>query len=69
MNYKDQKMVFLEPTELVDEVRSVIEKLGVKKEEYIQEDKVIFIYKKAVPVKQLFALYAINKICSIAINK
>ncbi len=55
---------FLEPTELVDEVRSVIEKLGIKKEEYIQEDKIIFIYKKAVPIKQLFALYAINKICS-----
>lgn len=54
----------LEPTELIDEIRIVIERLGLEKEEFIQSDKIIFKDKVIVPTKQLFALYAINKITS-----
>lgn len=57
---------FLEPTELVEEVKILVEKLGIKKEKYEQKDKTIFKNKESVPVKQLFALYAINKISSTA---
>ncbi|MEO9257995.1 MAG: DNA cytosine methyltransferase, partial [Crocinitomicaceae bacterium] len=57
---------FLEPTELIEEVKNVVEKLGIEKEKYEQKNKVIFKNKEVVPVKQLFALYAINKISSTA---
>jgi len=56
----------LEPTVLVEEVKSIIEKLGIKQEEFIQNSQTIFKHKKVVPIKQLFALYAINRISSTA---
>lgn len=56
----------LEPTELIEEVASLIIKLGVEKVEFIQNAQVVFKNKDIVPVKQLFALYAINRISTIA---
>jgi len=59
----------LEPTVLVDEVGRMIEALKVDQEKYIQNSKIIFKNKQSIPLKQLFALYAINKISSIANSK
>jgi DNA (cytosine-5)-methyltransferase 1 len=56
----------LEPTELIEEVASLIKKLEIEQEEFIQNEQVVFKNKKVVPAKQLFALYAINKISTIA---
>ena len=58
-----------EPTELVDLVQTIIKKLNVEKKEIEQTENIIFKHKEKVPVKQLFALYAINKISTIANNK
>jgi DNA (cytosine-5)-methyltransferase 1 len=57
---------FLEPTELIEELASVIERLKINGEQFVQNGSVIFKQKEAVPVKQLFALYAINKVAYIA---
>lgn len=56
----------LEPTELVEEVGKLIEQIVNDRESFVQNGKIIFKNKQVVPVKQLFALYAINKISSIA---
>lgn len=56
---------FLEPTRLVDEVGNIIEKTMIDEPNFVQIDTTIFL-KKTVPTKQLFALYAINKIATIA---
>ncbi|WP_418262796.1 DNA cytosine methyltransferase [Flavobacterium faecale] len=56
---------FLEPTRLVDEVGNIIEKTIIDEPNFVQIDTTIFL-KKTVPTKQLFALYAINKIATIA---
>jgi DNA (cytosine-5)-methyltransferase 1 len=58
----------LEPTELVDEVGRILNKIGCSDKDFIQDEMVIFENKKNVPIKQLFALYAINKISTIANN-
>ncbi len=65
--YESQRSIgnLLEPTELIEEVARLIEKLEVGKEEFVQNRRTIFKNKETVPVKQLFALYAINKISSI----
>lgn len=55
----------IEPTELVDLVQEVIEKFNDSKMEIVQNKKV-FKYKDKVPASQFFALYAINKISTIA---
>lgn len=60
------KEKYLEPTELVEKVADVISGLDIDDEQFIQNGKVIFRQKVQVPLKQLFALYAINKIASIA---
>lgn len=57
---------FLEPTELVERVGHIIEDIGIGSELFEQRDIVIFKEKDAVPLKQLFALYAINKISTLA---
>jgi len=59
---------FLEPTRLVDEVKNIIEKIEIDKPSYIEADKTIFL-KEKVPLSQLFALYAINKISTTANSK
>jgi DNA (cytosine-5)-methyltransferase 1 len=66
--YEIQKCTdgLLEPTELVEEVGKMIEQLVNNEERFVQNGKIIFKNKQVVPLKQLFALYAINKISSIA---
>ncbi|TVZ60040.1 DNA (cytosine-5)-methyltransferase 1 [Flavobacteriaceae bacterium MAR_2010_105] len=59
---------FKEPTQLVDEIASIIEKVGCTNSNYEQNKLVVFEKKSNVPIKQVFALYAINKISSIANN-
>ena len=59
----------LEPTELVEKVGRIINTLKFKNPSFIQNTNVIFENKKTVPMEQLFALYAINKISSIANGK
>lgn len=56
----------LEPTELVAKVGQLIEQIVNSQERFVQNGRIIFKNKQAVPVKQLFALYVINKIASIA---
>jgi DNA (cytosine-5)-methyltransferase 1 len=58
--------IFLNPVELVDSVGELINSLEIKVPIYKQKGKQPFSQKKSVPKKQIMALYAINKICSIA---
>lgn len=57
---------YTEPTELVDTVQDLIEKLNLENIEVVQNKIRVFKHKDKVPVKQFFALYAINKISTIA---
>ena len=59
----------LEPTKLVDEVKKIINKIEIDENQFIQKDFIIFKNKQVVPTTQLFALYAINKICTTANSK
>jgi DNA (cytosine-5)-methyltransferase 1 len=59
---------YTEPTELVDSIKELIEKLNIEDIEVDQKKLKVFRYKDKVPVKQFFALYAINKISTIANN-
>lgn len=59
---------FLEPTRLVEEANIIIQKTAISEQDFLQKEKNIFL-KTRVPVKQLFALYAINKISTTANNK
>jgi DNA (cytosine-5)-methyltransferase 1 len=68
--YEIQKSTFehTEPTELVDEIRQILDDIQAK--DTIKQGKIrVFEYKDEVPVKQLLALYAINKISTIANKK
>ena len=55
----------LEPTELVEEIERMLEVLGVCGD-YKQNRYRIFEHKEIIPNRQLCALYAIIKICSVA---
>lgn len=68
--YEVQKStdILLEPTELIEELKRIINKVGVEETQYIQNETIIFNNKKIIPTKQLFALYAINKISTTANN-
>ena len=57
------------PTELVEEVSTILNQLSFEQSEFKQNGTTVFKYKKRIPVKQLFALYAINKISTIANKK
>lgn len=67
--HQSSKDGLLEPTELIEEVAKIIEKTSVEQEEFIQNGQNVFQNKESVPAKQLFALYAINKISTIANRK
>lgn len=56
----------LEPTNLIEEVAEIITRLDVGKDMFNQNDHVIFKNKEVVPISQLFALYAINKVATSA---
>lgn len=66
--YEQQKSTsrYTEPTELVDLVQEIINELNIENVEVDQKKLKVFNYKEKVPVKQFFALYAINKISTIA---
>jgi len=66
---QSSKSNFLEPTLLVEKVANIIEGLKIEDKIFDQGKENIFKDKKAVPLKQLFALYAINKITTIANSK
>lgn len=57
---------YAEPTELVDLVQEIINELKIENIEIEQKKLIVFKYKEKIPVKQFFALYAINKISTIA---
>ncbi len=57
---------YIEPTELVDTIQQLIEKFNIENIEFEQKQFKVFKHKDKVPVKQFFALYAINKISTIA---
>ena len=57
---------YTEPTELVDLVQEIIDELKIENVEIEQKKLIVFKHKEKVPVKQFFALYAINKISTIA---
>lgn len=60
------KNMLLEPTELIRELAHIIKSLDIDNEIFIQEQNVIFKNKEEISLKQLFALYAINKIATVA---
>ena len=66
--YETQKSEtpFIEPTKLIDEIASLINKLNLNQKEYKQQKLIIFKNKGKVPLSQICALYAINKITSLA---
>jgi len=66
--YELQKSIdgLLEPSELIEEVTRIIENIGLEQEMFFQSGQNVFKNKEVFPVKQLFALYAINKISTIA---
>ncbi len=55
-----------EPTVLVEELKVILDNINLEESLFRQNNKEIFNNKEIVPVKQIFALYAINKISSIA---
>lgn len=57
---------YTEPTELVDLVQKIIDELKIENVEIEQKKLIVFKHKEKVPLKQFFALYAINKISTIA---
>ena len=59
----------LEPTELVEKINQIINQIKFKNLLLIQNKTVVFENKDKIPMSQLFVLYAINKICSIANQK
>lgn len=65
--FENQKSsgIFLEPTRLVEEVKNIIGKITIDEPDFVQLETTVFL-KKTVPTKQLFALYAINKISTTA---
>lgn len=57
------------PTELVNDLTKIIQNLKIN-EKYVSNKEVnIFKYKEKIPASQIFALYAINKIVTIANSK
>ena len=58
-----------QPTELVEEITHILNQIEFEQNEFEQNGTVVFKHKSKIPKKQLFALYAINKISSIANKK
>ncbi|MBB2144581.1 DNA (cytosine-5-)-methyltransferase [Pedobacter sp. LMG 31464] len=56
-----------EPTYLMDDLKKIINDTSLDREILVQElDNTIFLYKEKIPMRQLLALYGVNKIASIA---
>jgi DNA (cytosine-5)-methyltransferase 1 len=69
--YEIQKPIdgFLTPSDLVDEIQKIIERLKIKAESFEQTSIKIFKKKEIIPMTQLYALYAVNKISTVANTK
>lgn len=67
-NYADLKK-YKNPITLIEEISTIINSMGVNEIDFIQNETKVFKHKDSVPLKQLFALYAVNKITSIANEK
>jgi DNA (cytosine-5)-methyltransferase 1 len=52
-----------------NQVNLIIKNLNIGNKTLKLHEKKIFVYKDEIPVEQLFALYAINKIASVANEK
>jgi len=65
--YEEQcnKGNFLEPTALVEKVAEIINEIKFSEPNFEQKE-VVFFKKKSIPKKQILALYAINKISTVA---
>lgn len=59
---------FIEPTKLIDKVTLIVNKHTKPGEVYEQTNLKVF-KKDTIPVRQLFALYALNKISTVTNNK
>lgn len=59
----------LEPSELISRIQEFIMEADIHLLSFNQVDLEVFKYKKVIPAHQLFALYAVNKISSIANSK
>ncbi|WP_115460580.1 DNA cytosine methyltransferase [Winogradskyella aurantiaca] len=57
-----------DPTELIEELKDIINSID-QSNSNIDEKVSVFRHKTKVPLKQVFALYGINKIVSLANNK
>ncbi len=68
--YEEQRShpPYSEPTELIEQVASLIDSFKFKSPNFEQNRDAFFSYKNNIPKKQVLALYAINKICSITNN-
>lgn len=53
---------YLGPIQLIELVRKKIDSLEFEQELFEQTEELIFKHKSDIPIKQLFALYAVNKI-------
>lgn len=60
---------FLEPTEIIERVNEIINGIKFKNTYLVQNETVVFEHKDKIPMSQVFALYAINKISTIANQK
>jgi len=60
---------YKEPTELVDLIKEKIVELNIDNIVVEQKKLKVFKHKDKIPLRQFFALYAINKISSIANNQ
>ena len=58
-----------QPTELVDQIQEILDKVKCPDILFEQNGTVVFTEKNKIPLKQLFSLYAINKISTIANQK
>jgi DNA (cytosine-5)-methyltransferase 1 len=56
----------LEPTKLIEELGLIINDLEVDDDYFFQNGQEIFKGKSKVPLKQLYALYAINLVVTFA---
>ncbi len=63
---RTNEQLYKNPVNLIEEVSIIIDRLQIEGLTYKQNGIKIFKHKDSVPLKQLFALYAINKISSIA---
>jgi len=57
------------PISLIEEISDIIDRMKIENLTFNQNGTKVFKHKDSVPLKQLFALYAINKLSSIANEK